>query len=338
MSGQHIKVSNPVLQKCRTLGETGLEWLAALGNLIEELERDWQITVGASLEGGSAGYVAQARTKEGTDVILKIAMPEMDGNGVFACEVLTLQMADGRGYVRLLAHDFNRRAMLQERLGISLAELGLPTKDQIEIICSTLKKAWVPVPPASPIQSGAQTAEDLSKFITELWEDLNRPCSKSSFDLALSFAQSRKAAFDPKTSVLVHGDAHSGNTLLDAYGKMDSLPQCKFIDPDGLIAEPAYDLGILMREWMEELTEDPVGKALERCAYLHFLTGVDRQAIWEWGFIQCMSTGLFLIRLGEEQSGIQMLKVAEEWSEASHAIRAENKAAKSWQNRKSSSE
>ncbi len=45
-------------------------------------------------------------------------------------------------------------------------------------------------------------------------------------------------------------------------------------------------------------------------------TGADTQAIWQWGFIQCMSTGLLLIRVGQEQSGIQMLKVAEAWTRA----------------------
>ncbi len=53
-------------------------------------------------------------------------------------------------------------------------------------------------------------------------------------------------------------------------------------DTERSIAKPAYDLGILMRKWIEELIEDPVQNSLARSAYLHFLTGVDRQAIREW--------------------------------------------------------
>jgi streptomycin 6-kinase len=152
-----------------------------------------------------------------------------------------------------------------------------------------------------------------STFIADLWEHLDRPGSQRALDKALSFAQARARAFDPELAVLVHGDAHNGNTLQDLS---QTPPSFKLIDPDGLVAEPAYDLGVLMREWIDELVADPVRRGRERCAYLSHLTGTDTQAIWEWGFMQCMSTGLFLIQVGQERSGIQMLEVADAWAKA----------------------
>jgi len=316
MNHRKIEVSDLVLQKCRTLGKAGAEWLDGLGTRIEALERDWQITVGDGLAGGSAGYVARATT-DGAEVILKLAMPAMDGNAAFENEVSALQLAGGRGYVRLLAHDAGRRATLQERLGASLQTLGLSSAGQRKAICATLRNAWVDVPPASPLPSGADAAEDLARFITTLWETLNGPCAPRAFDAALAFTQSRKAAFDPRAAVLVHGDAHSGNVLLDAglqRGAPPELCEFRFIDPEGLAAEPACDLGVLMREWPGELTGDPLRRGRERCASLSRLTGVDPQAIWEWGFVQCVATGLFLVQLGEEQAGLRLLNVAEAWS------------------------
>lgn len=115
---------------------------------------------------------------------------------------------------------------------------------------------------------------------------------------------------------MVHGDAHNGNTLQNLSQNSQSQSLFKFIDPDGLVTEAAYDLGILMREWIDELIADPVRRGRERCAYLSHLTGMEAQAIWQWGFIQSMSTGLFLMQVGQEQSGIQMLKVAEAWTRA----------------------
>jgi hypothetical protein len=53
----------------------------------------------------------------------------------------------GREYARLLAYDPARQAVLQERLGPSLADLGLPVEAQIEIICATLRRAWRIRPP-----------------------------------------------------------------------------------------------------------------------------------------------------------------------------------------------
>ncbi len=86
------------------------------------------------------------------------------------------------------------------------------------------------------------------------------------------------------------------------------------IDPDGIIYEKAYDLGVLMREWTEEYKHHPVEKGMERCAHLSMLTGVDKQAIWEWGFLQCVSTGLLLLAI-DNKSGKDLLAVAEAWSD-----------------------
>ncbi len=313
MRNRIITVSDSVRQKVATLGEEGLRWLASLGDLIGEVEREWQVIVGPSLEGGTEAYVAEARTRDGSEVILRVAIPEINGNTVLANEVTALTVADGHGYVRLLRSDLRRRALLLERLGIPLREMGYSTRVQIDIICTTLRGSWVHIPPGSGLPSGASMAAWLSTFIADLWEHLDRPCSQRAFDKALSFAQSRARAFDPESAVLVHGDAHNVNTLQDL-----SQTPCSFklIDPDGLVAEAAYDLGVLMREWIDELVADPVRRSRERCAYLSHLTGTDTRAIWEWGFIQCMSTGLFLIQVGQERSGIQMLKVADTWAKA----------------------
>ena len=104
---------------------------------------------------------------------------------------------------------------------------------------------------------------------------------------AFSYLRAREAALDPGSFVLVHGDPHGGNALRTLEG--DGY---KFIDPDGLWYEKAYDLGVLLREWREDYAPDPVQKGKERCAYLHQLTGVDKEAIFQWGFLQCVSTGL----------------------------------------------
>jgi streptomycin 6-kinase len=316
MSRRIISVPEAVRQKVATLGAEGNRWLVGLGDLIAELEQEWQITIEASLAGGSEAYVARARTQDGSQVILKVAIPEMNGNTVLANEIIALTLAGGRGYVQLLRSDLRRRALLLEPLGRTLKDLGYPTRTQIDIICAALKESWVHVSPPSRLPSGATIAQWLSQFITDLWEQLDRPCSRAAVDMALSFARDRAQAFDAESAVLVHGDAHNGNALQNL--SPDSQPHVAFklIDPDGIIAETACDLGVLMREWTDELIADPIGRGRERCAYLSRLTGADSLAIWQWGFIQSMSTGLLLLRLGQEQAGMQMLKVAEAWTGA----------------------
>lgn len=55
----------------------------------------------------------------------------------------------------------------------------------------------------------------------------------------------------------------------------------KLVDPDGLLAEAEYDLGILMREDPIELLDDCDPRA--RARWLAARTGLDVEAIWEWG-------------------------------------------------------
>ena len=312
MSGRNVCVPEEVRRKATALGDEGQKWLDSLGHLLDELERGWGVAVGSTLSGGSASYVATARTSSGKDVIVKLEMPPYES---FAGEVHTLAAAGGCGYARLLDHDEERHAMLQERLGPSLDESGLPVSAQIEILCATLRRAWE-VPTPAGLQTGAEKARWLSGFITETWEELDQPCSRSVVEQALAFAERREAAFDPEVAVLVHGDAHGANALQDlACGSGQA--QFKFVDPDGLLAEPAYDLAVTMREWSGELLAgDAVQLGRERCAHLGRLTGVDPQPIWEWGFIERVSTGLLVAWVGADRLGREMLDVAEAWTES----------------------
>lgn len=310
VSDRAVRVPEEVRQKAVAGGDEGRKWLDRLGRLLDDLERNWHVDVGRTFRGGSASYVAAARTSSGEDAVVKLEMPPYES---FVGEVRTLAAADGRGYVRLLDHDEERHAMLQERLGPSLDESGLPVSAQVEILCATLRRAWE-VPAPAGLQTGAEKARWLSEFITETWEYLDRPCSQGVVEQALAFAERREAAFDPEAAMLVHGDAHGANAL-QVLGAGSGQARFKFVDPDGLLAEPAYDLAIPMREWSRELLAgDAARLGRERCAQLSHLTGVDTRPIWEWGFVERVSTGLLVIWVGAEQMGKEMLDVAEAWT------------------------
>ena len=72
------------------------------------------------------------------------------------------------------------------------------------------------------------------------WEELDHPCSERTVDHALACAGRRARAHRYERAVLVHGDVHQLNALQFDGG-------FKLIDPDGLVAEAEYDLGVLMR-------------------------------------------------------------------------------------------
>ncbi|GAA0530059.1 hypothetical protein GCM10010172_08470 [Paractinoplanes ferrugineus] len=88
----------------------------------------------------------------------------------------------------------------------------------------------------------------------------------------------------------------------------------KLVDPDGLVVEPEYDLGVLMREDPVELmTGDP----WERARRLAARTGTDPVAVWEWGLVERVSTGLVLTVAGVQPVAGQMLAAADEISRRS---------------------
>ena len=295
-----------VINRAKSAGIPGELWLTHLEYLITTLENKWHITVENVLTGGSHAFVAYAYGKKREEYVLKIDMPE-DLGVDFSSSVEALKIAKGNGYAKLYADDLEKKACLIERLGPSLNQLGYPIGKQLQIICSTLQKTW-----QLPIENAKLTVGNVDwfeEFIKDAYEKQHHPCTKEVLDQALSYLASRKENEKPSEFVLIHGDPHNNNIL-----QVPMTNDFKFIDPDGLIYEKAYDLGVLMREWVDDYLEAPLKNGQARCQYLHQLTGVSKQAIWEWGFIQMLSTSLVLLQIGQEDTAKKMLWVLENWA------------------------
>jgi streptomycin 6-kinase len=132
-------------------------------------------------------------------------------------------------------------------------------------------------------------------------EALGRPCSEQAVDHALRCARRREAAHDDERAVLVHGDVHQLNALQDG-GRFT------LVDPDGLLAEPECDLGTVMRgDPVELLRGDPH----ERARRLAARTGLDPTAVWEWGVVERMASGLHCTAIELQPLGRQTLLAAE---------------------------
>src|SRR5690625_2688094 len=215
MDSQSELVPKLVQQKAKSLGCKGEKWLYHLEDMIQDLEQKWGIQIERPLEGGSEAFVAEVTTQNGDNFILKLMMPQMEGNSVFEQQVEALRIVSGDGYVRLINEDMSQRAFLLERLGPPLHQLGYSMQEEIEIICSTLRHSWKPVQQPYHLQSIRDLIKWFRKFIPGLWQDLGKPCSKALIDQSLTFLESRLINTEFTRPVLVHGDAHSGNVLQD---------------------------------------------------------------------------------------------------------------------------
>jgi streptomycin 6-kinase len=252
-------------------------WLEELPARIGLLERRWAVRVGRPLAGATAAYVAEATTTDGTPVVVKLLLPGAEPMH----EITALRLAEGRGCVSLLNDAPELGALLLERLGPSLFELAVPVARRHEILCDTAARVWRRAPGAA-LPTGAERARKLSAFVSSAWERLDRPCTERAIDHALACARRREAAHDRERAVLVHGDVHQLNTLW-------ANSEFKLIDPDGLLAEPECDLGTVMRGDPVELLQ---GDPRERARRLAARAGLDATAIWEWGVVERVASGL----------------------------------------------
>lgn len=301
-----LGVPRLVRQRAKARGRAGERWLDELPEVTSSLADRWDLRLGRPFEGGTAAYVVAASDRSERPCVLKVAMAlDPDDVDVFARSVRVHQLAAGRGCAELLEHDASTPAMLLERLGQNLDQLGMALPQLLDTITTTLRSFWRPVVEGVDLPSGADQAARLARSIEDLWDELRRPCDRAVIDRALAYCDERAAAFDPSGAVLVHGDAHGWNTL-DAGGG-----SCKFVDPEGLWSEPQHDLSVAMREYNGPLLAgDTAGMVRERAELLAARCDVDPQPVWEWGYIERVSTGLAGLRHFDGDEGMAFLEVA----------------------------
>lgn len=281
------------------LAEDNGGWLEELPALLESLACDWSLTVGATLHGGHAAFVAEATLSDGSPAVIKIGVP--NDRGQLRNEATVLRLANGEGCARLLRDDLDRDALLLDRLGPALYEIVADTSIRHNMLCDLASNLWRPVESAAQLPTGADRARDYAELLPRLWQQTGRPCSRATIDDAIECASRRSRAHHDGAAVLVHGDIHDANALMAGDGTF------KLIDPDGLRAEPACDLGTILR------CNPDVGDDLRaRAERLAARTGVDRTAIWEWGTIYRVIGGLHGRRVGLQPFSDQLLAHADQ--------------------------
>jgi streptomycin 6-kinase len=290
-----IDLPPAVRAKAEEAGRAG--WLTELPALVARLSRAWGLTLGDTFGDATEAYVVEATRLDGSAAVLKLHVPGRGGAAAY--EIMVLRAARGEGCARLLEADADLGALLVERLGPAMSELAMPQPRRLEILCDLAAAVWRPSDLDLP--SGRQRAAATAGSIERRWARLGRPCRAGTMRQAVEAARSREAAHDPRRAVLAHGDVHQWNALRSAEG-------FKLVDPDGVIAEPELDLGVLMREDPVELI---AGDPWDRARMLAGRTGTDVQAIWEWGLADRVATGLALTAIGLQPVAAEMLAAAD---------------------------
>lgn len=261
--------------------EQGAAWLQRLPSIINDYATRWDLIVGPPFEPLSYNYVAPAVRSDGSDVVLKLGVPEPTVNG----ELEALRLYDGRGIVRLLESDPEQSVMLLERLnpGTMLSSLS---DDQYatSIAAGVMRQLWQP----APAEHRFVTLDDWFAGLADLRPQFEG--STGPFEVRLveeAESVSRELLASTTEPMVLHGDFHHYNVL--AAERQPWLA----IDPKGIVGDPAYEPGAFLYNALpDDLGDRELGRLLaRRVDQLAEELLLDRDRVLAWGVAQAVLSG-----------------------------------------------
>jgi streptomycin 6-kinase len=267
-------------------GEAGDAWLRRLPAIIADCERHWSLMVQPPFKL-SYNYVAPAVRADGTRVVLKIGFPDHE----LMTEIAALRLYDGHGIVQLLDADAERGAFLLERLtpGTPLTQM-VETDDAAatSIAAQVMRRLWRPVPPEQPFRSVMDWAAGMQRMRAHFGGGTGPFPTKLVEQAETLFAELLGSMAAP---VLLHGDLHHDNIL-----SAERQPWLA-LDPKGIVGEPAYEVGALLRNPLPKLLDMPYPARItaRRVDHLAEELGIDRARIRGWGLAQAVLSAWWVI-------------------------------------------
>jgi streptomycin 6-kinase len=254
----------------------GREWLNQLPQLIAACESRWGLTAHPPFANLSYNYVAPATLPDGTEIVLKLGVPREE----LSTEIEALCLYDGRAICRLLEADPEQGILLLERLQPGHMLTAVPDDDEAtRIAAQVMRRLWRPLPAEHNFPSVPDWAEGLKRLRDE-FDGGTGPFPARLVQMAESlYADLLATSAEP---VLLHGDMHHFNIL--AAERESWLA----IDPKGIVGEPAYEVGALIRNVLPDIHDTP---NLERVLARRFdilaeMLELDRQRLWHWSIAQ----------------------------------------------------
>lgn len=266
-------------------GDEGRAWLEHLPAILATCEERWGVSIGAPVGNLSFNYVAPAVRADGTDVMLKVGLTDE-----FPSQPEALRHFAGHGMVQLLAYDAQDAAMLMERLkpGTSLRAVE-DDEEAISAAARVMRQIWQPLPAEHyPFPTVAGWGKGFAR-LRKLYNGGTGPFPPALFDRAEQlYAELCATMSEP---VLLHGDLHQDNIL--AAEREPWLA----VDPKGVIGEPAFETGSLLRNFWPDILSVANPKALmaRRIDQLAAELGFERRRIYDWAFAQAVLSALWSV-------------------------------------------
>jgi streptomycin 6-kinase len=243
-------------------GLTEADWLDRVPDLVRECAEIWELRLGEAYAAGAGGHTTRAELRDGTPVVLKVALPHREAEH----EADALELYDSDGAVRLLARDDSRSAMLLERCEPGTPLSSLELEPALDVLVDLLPRLWKRA--GAPFHTLVDEATWWLEYIPrERHQDVEPRLVDAAVD-ALSSLPSTQGEL-----VLANQDLHGDNVL--AAQRQPWL----VIDPKPLLAEREFGVAAIVRS-----TELGQGRraALRRLDRLSSELGLDRARVRGW--------------------------------------------------------
>lgn len=279
-------------------------WVSELPDLVAELAERWCLEVGAPVASLTYNWVAPASRSDGTRAMLKLGLPGSD----IRHELAALRVFGGRGMARLLESDIERHAMLLERLEPgTMLDTVADDDEATRIAAGVMRSLWVP----PQEEHSFPTAEDWSRGFQRhraRFDGGVGPLPRRLFEEAETLY--RELLASQAAPMLLHGDLHHMNIL-----QAQRAPWLA-IDPKGLVGEPAYETGALLRNPIPQVFDYPnqISMTEYRVAILAEELGFERARIRGWGLAQAVLSACWSIE--DEGYGWEPAITMAEWCAA----------------------
>jgi streptomycin 6-kinase len=244
-------------------------WLETLPQLLEKLVAVWLLRLEAPFDpGGTCSWVCPVVRFDGTQAVLKLAMPHFEGKH----EIEGLRYWCGRSMVKLLEVDNDSGAMLLERClpGTTLRSETEPAQDAI--IAGVLRRLWESTTRTAELQDFRPLSQMINFWCDEtiaqknLWPDAGL--------VNEGLRVMKELARPAPTDVLLATDLHAGNVL------RSQRESWLAIDPKPFVGDRCYDPVQHLINCETRLHIDP-DALIERIASL---TDVDPERLRLWTF------------------------------------------------------
>lgn len=246
--------------------------MTTLGRRVTEMMTAWHLSADGDLRHGSASIVQPVRDRDGNACVLKVSIVDDENRH----ESATLQLWRGRGAAELLRADPRRGALLLERLGPSLTEVGTEEAyAEVALLYTVLHQ------PAWPRLGSLNSL--VARWLDGL-ESLGRDAPAPPRFVEQALLAGRELIAGEPTHV-VHGDLHDGNVLW-----RERTREWIAIDPKGLNGDPCYEPATMLWNRWEELEwyGNPGATIRDRFYSLVDGAGLDERRTRDWVVVRAM--------------------------------------------------